>query len=224
MKQSVRITSFGSKLFEDAVQSASKLANFISTDIGGEPSSDWVPARFQKWSALEFSNRYFVHQNSEGDMERAEFGSLIDPDGVLSAIAGEEWVHTEDNQVKFFSRVEDTVGKMSFEEFDPRKFKMGDIVEVQFSIMAFARRGLDAGNNVRLVLRALTLLDDKHAKSARLKRGEVCSPTPKTPLTPSKSLKRAIGYVLDEEQEDDPVNTKRMRELVLVDSQMDAAT
>ena len=46
---------------------------------------------------------------------------------------------------------------------------MGDIVEVQFSMLALSRRGNDGQSHkqrqsVKLVLRALTLLDDRHVK------------------------------------------------------------
>ncbi|KAF7967771.1 hypothetical protein HWV62_33181 [Athelia sp. TMB] len=143
MKQSVRVTGFGNAEFERAVNGAAQLAIFMQKNIEPGSVDSWCPDRFQTWSALEFTNRYFVRQNVEGDMIAIEFGRNVDNDGLLTKIAGEEWVHTEENRVSYFNRIVGEDGKPQYLERDPAAFRMGDIVEIQFSMLAFHRRGKD---------------------------------------------------------------------------------
>lgn len=112
MKQSVRITGFGSEHFERAVSSAANIGVFMQESIDIDLVDKWSPVRFQTWSALEFTNRYFVHQNIEGDMIPVEFGDRVDADGLLAQISGDKWVHTEENVVSYFQRVSKADGNM----------------------------------------------------------------------------------------------------------------
>ena len=111
MKQCVRVTGFGNADFQRAVNGAAQLAVFMRENIDPVSVDDWAPVRFQSWPALEFSNRYFVHQNVEGDMIPVEFGPNVDNEGVLAKIAGEEWVHTDENRVSYLQRIETEDGK-----------------------------------------------------------------------------------------------------------------
>lgn len=46
----------------------------------------------------------------------------------------------------------------------PSDFKIGDLVEAQFSALSVRRRGRDNVHSLKLILRAVTLLDDGHTK------------------------------------------------------------
>ncbi|KAF7984851.1 hypothetical protein HWV62_10809 [Athelia sp. TMB] len=230
MKQCVRVTGFGGAEFDRAVEGAAKLAVFMQENIDPNLVDQWTPEHFQSWSALEFTNRYFVHQNVEGDMVPVEFGPHVDTEGLLAKIAGENWVHTEENVVSYFRRVVNADGTTQYPTCNPVTFKQGDVVEVQFSVLAFKRRGNDTQNraqrhSVKLVLRALTLLDDKHTKfginvlpkDAQKKRQLVTSTIPEAPRTPSRGLKRYVGYDADSIYDDSQIATKKMRELSVQD-------
>ncbi|KAF7968166.1 hypothetical protein HWV62_31706 [Athelia sp. TMB] len=221
MKQSIRLTGFGCKQFQQAVNSAANLVAFMGQNMDDGSIEQWAPVRFQAWPALEFSNRYFVHQNTEGDMVPVAYSENMDPDGVLAEMAGEDWVHTADNQVSFYKRDAVSDEKPRFVPFDPSMFKKGDLVEVQFSMVAVKQRGKDEQHNVRLILRAVAMLDDKLSKDAINKQTVVGSSLPTAPPTPSKSLKRSVGYMHDEDDDQDLGNTKRMRELSISDTRMD---
>ncbi|KAF7981386.1 hypothetical protein HWV62_33875 [Athelia sp. TMB] len=237
MKQCIRITGFGDGEFERAVNGAAQLAIFMQENIDPGSVDSWSPDRFQTWSALEFTNRYFVRQNIEGDMIAVEFGRNVDNEGLLTKIAGTEWVHTEENRVRYFNRVKDEEGKLQYLERDPGAFKMGEIVEIQFSMLAFHRRGKDGRgqpqrHSIKLVLRALTLLDDSYVKvrvvyfektrltmyqDALSKRLKASTTIPPTPSTPSRGLKRYVGYKEDSDEDDSRSPTKKMREMCIDD-------
>ena len=111
LKQVIRLTGFGSDDFEKAVEGIANIATFMGEHLERGDIESWRPERFRCWKALELGNRYFVHQNSEGDMIPVPLPSSIDPDGVLTALAGDEWVHTEENEVSYYRLTVNSDGK-----------------------------------------------------------------------------------------------------------------
>lgn len=111
MKQSIRLTGLGSDQFKSAIDGLANIAIFMGEKLEQGDIESWTPARFRCWQALEVANRYFVHQNSEGDMVSVPLSTDIDPNGVLATLAGDEWVHTEDNIVSYFRLIINSEGK-----------------------------------------------------------------------------------------------------------------
>lgn len=181
MKQSVRITGLGGDDFKRAIQGLAKLGAFMGENLEHGDIENWKSDRFRTWQALDISNRLFTLQNSEGDMSPVPFAVGVDPEGILASIAGDKWVHTEDNAVMYFKLGTRHDGKPKSVVFDliihelthifhrytpikPADFKIGDLVEAQFSPLTVRRRGKNEVHSFKLVLRALTLLDDVYSK------------------------------------------------------------
>ncbi|KAF7983521.1 hypothetical protein HWV62_21068 [Athelia sp. TMB] len=148
-------------------------------------------------------------------MVREPLSAAVDPDGVLARIAEDEWVHTEDNKVSYFRAHCTTEGKAKYTANNPGEFKGGDLVEAQISVIAVKRRGRNKIYSLKLVLRAITLLDDGLTRTARTKR---IQDTARLPMTPVRGIKRTAGYL--DEEEDGQVPTSKMKRLTVNEVEM----
>jgi len=72
---------------------------------------DWAPSNFKIHMTIDISNRYFTpaHDTSQQD-EQVPFGMAIDPDHLLTVAMGNDFVHTEDNEVKYYKAHKNTQG------------------------------------------------------------------------------------------------------------------
>lgn len=146
---------------------------------GGTSSAPLQPSAFGQHEALTFENRLFTLCNREGDTSvSVPFSDHLDPLGDLQKVSLEGLKHLEENVVRYLRRVEED-DKIKFALFffffftqslihlifrfidwAPERFRLGDIVEVQFSIVEFSKKGRKEFVP-RLALRTITLIDDK---------------------------------------------------------------
>ncbi|KAF7978621.1 hypothetical protein HWV62_45103 [Athelia sp. TMB] len=217
IKQTIRLTGFGAEEFQKAFSGIANIATLMGEHLEHGDIETWKPERYKVWQALDIGNRYFLHQNTEGDAVGVSLPSNVDPDGVLASMAGDKWVHTEDNQVKYFGMLTSDTGKIKYAPIDPSEFKLGDIVEAQFSAVAVRRRGKEEVYTLKLVLRALTMLDATHTKAARANR---LRQAVRSPQTPSRGIKRTVGYLNDSDDGDEAssVPTAKMTRLSVSDT------
>ncbi|KAF7985752.1 hypothetical protein HWV62_345 [Athelia sp. TMB] len=212
MKQTVRLTGFGCEEFKKSVDAIASIAIMMGENVERGDLESWTPVRFRNWQALDIGNRYFVYQHIEGDAVAIPMPASVDPDGVLASIAGEKWVYTEENEVSYFRMRINGDGKAKYTTSIPSEFKVGDLVEAQFSVLAVRRRGKENIYSLKLVLRALTLLDDTHGKTARAKRMHQAV---RFTNVAQRGIKRTIGYMDDEEDDDGDVPTSKMTKLTV---------
>ncbi|KAF7981291.1 hypothetical protein HWV62_34205 [Athelia sp. TMB] len=217
LKQTIRLTGFGSAEFQQAVSGIANIATLMGDNLERGDIESWKPERYRTWQTLDIGNRYFRRQNNEGDAVPISLPRNVDPDGILAKLAGDEWVHTEDNEVRYFGLVPSVAGKPKYEPIDPSEFKLGDIVEVQCSAVGIRRRGREEVYNLRLVLRALTLLDASHGKAARANRMQQAI---QSPQSPARGIKRTVGYLDDDSDHDEEnsVPTAKMTKLTVNDA------
>ena len=62
----------------------------------------WVPSAFQGHPSIDVGNRYFTPRQHALQNLQISFRPAIDPDNILSESMGEEFVHTEDNEVEYY--------------------------------------------------------------------------------------------------------------------------
>ena len=62
----------------------------------------WVPSTFQGHPSVDVGNRYFTPLQHALQDRQISFNPAIDPDNILSEALGEEFVHTEDNEVEYY--------------------------------------------------------------------------------------------------------------------------
>ncbi|PBK86486.1 hypothetical protein ARMGADRAFT_1035376 [Armillaria gallica] len=80
--------------------------------------------------------------------------------GVLARLASTNMIHTEDNIVKYYWGMLDG-RKKRYIPAKPQSFRLGDIAEVQCSVVFMKSKG--GSVKMKLILRALALVNCEHA-------------------------------------------------------------
>ena len=62
----------------------------------------WVPSTFQGYPSIDVGNQYFTPRQHALQDHQISFSPAIDPDNILSEAMGEEFLHTEDNEVEYY--------------------------------------------------------------------------------------------------------------------------
>jgi hypothetical protein len=167
------LTGLSSPKFNDAIQSIRAIEDMFRQQIVDRNMEVWVPSAFQGHPSIDVGNRYFTPRQHALQDRHISFSSAIDPDNILTEAMGEEFVHTEDNEVEYYeARKEGRGTKWVFDyqcneqnpkyacrhyEINPNAIRVGDIVEVQISFEGIRLKG--NRSKMAIILRAITLLD-----------------------------------------------------------------
>ncbi|KAJ7048184.1 hypothetical protein C8F01DRAFT_1258876 [Mycena amicta] len=111
------------------------------------------------------NTRYFTRSRTEiPDEVKVSFSDLIDPKGVLASLRTENLDHCFDNAVQYLQYADN-----QFATANPGTFKPYDLVQASFAINVF-RTYTDGAPKfaVKLVLRAVSLLDSTFSKERQL--------------------------------------------------------
>jgi hypothetical protein len=103
MRQSVMLTGLSSAKFNDALASMRAIEDMFRQMVPHGTMDDWAPSSFRGHTTIDISNRYFTpaHRASQDD-EQVLFSVAVDPDRILSMAMGNEFIHTEDNEVEYY--------------------------------------------------------------------------------------------------------------------------
>jgi hypothetical protein len=96
------LTGLSSPKFNDAVLSLHEIENIFRQQAVDGNMEVWAPSAFQGHLSIDIGNRYFTPRQHALQERHISFSSAIDPDNILSEAMGEEFVHTEDNQVEYY--------------------------------------------------------------------------------------------------------------------------
>ncbi|KAJ6464408.1 hypothetical protein C8R45DRAFT_939926 [Mycena sanguinolenta] len=182
--QHVTIVGYNSAQFKSAVANMETIAFEMSRSFKNDELCLWRPGSGEGEVGLSVSAncRYFtVGPNVPAD-HKAVFDPLTDPRKHLESMLSSAVHYTFDNVVTYLA-----LAKGEYAFYPPESFKVGDIVEVGFTITVWK---LAADNNgakftTNLVLRTLTLLDgaltrkaalDRSAAAARANRQQQAAP------------------------------------------------
>ncbi|KAK0445728.1 hypothetical protein EV421DRAFT_1902096 [Armillaria borealis] len=188
LSQYVRISGMGSIAFEDTIIALKGIQQLGEREFQEGDLEEWTQFTMQGHDVIEFSNRYFTPRSQAIDGDSVRFPMDVDPNGVPQKMAGTQWIHAEDNEVRYYRGVIDG-GKKRYMVGKPQTFRVGDIVEIQTS-MVFVKdkRGLV---KMKTILRAIALKADRDRKQYM----------GSTPTTSSSRMKRKIGFEDDEEED-----------------------
>ena len=78
------------------------IEDIFRRQVVGRNMEAWVPSGFQGHLSMDVSNRYFTPCQHALQDPHISFNPVIDPDNILSQAMGEEFVHTEDNEVEYY--------------------------------------------------------------------------------------------------------------------------
>ena len=96
------LTGLSSPKFNDAILSIHAIEDIFRQQVVDQNMEAWVPSSFQGHPAIDVGNRYFTPRQHALQDRHISFSPAIDPDNILSAAMGEEFVHTEDNEVEYY--------------------------------------------------------------------------------------------------------------------------
>ncbi|KAF8902347.1 hypothetical protein CPB84DRAFT_1846289 [Gymnopilus junonius] len=194
LKQRVTLVGLGSMTFQRAIENIVVLHTHMGRYAGAEKLDKCgALGTVNSMQSIEASNRYFTPKIQAKDcMKGVPFASGVDPKGWLAKAGGKDLLHLEDNVVRFYERVKGREGgEWNFVETEPVKFQVGDIVEIQVSIVAVPQ--CDHKLKSMLILRAVTLLDGSFTQEAdriRIHDKHTSLVQQAKPVT----LKRRVGY------------------------------
>ena len=96
------LTGLSSPKFDDAIQSMHAIEDIFRRQAVDGTMEMWAPSAFQGHPSIEVGNRYFTPRQHALQDRQISFSLIVDPDNVLSEAMGEEFVHTEDNEVEYY--------------------------------------------------------------------------------------------------------------------------
>ncbi|KAF7970271.1 hypothetical protein HWV62_24456 [Athelia sp. TMB] len=201
MQQAFTLTGCDSAQFNTAIEGAFSIAEFLA--LQQSDMEVWKPKQLGSDLTIDISNRLFVRQNRDNEHKPVAMDRSVDPHGTLQKVANGEYVHTEDCVVRYFIRSENEDGTISYNKAESSIFNMGDIVEAQCSFIAIPTR--KGPYHMKIILRALTMLNSEFSKAARLAQWKyiVASPRVADSNTQKVVHRRNVGYDGDAENEDE---------------------
>ncbi|KAI0346337.1 hypothetical protein BDW22DRAFT_1302883, partial [Trametopsis cervina] len=203
-KQSVVLTGLGSDRFDDCGRAVMEIHSYFSTVLPPDTLLPWNIIRDEGNICLEFANRYFASMDlSMPEQQAIEFSKATDPNRVLENLAS-DLIHTDDNEVLYFERFSTAEPlyvyiSQVYVACDPIGVRLGQLVEVQ---VAFCTVPISKGRHLMLSkLRSVCILS-RDVQSVRRRdildlqdmNHEAFSIGKRVPISPTKKLKRRVGY------------------------------
>ena len=102
LRQSMMLTGLSSPKFMDTITSIHAIQDMFQQQAVDGNMDAWVPSSFQGHPSVDVSNRYFTPSQHALQERHISFSTAIDPDNILAQAMGEEFVHTEDNEVEYY--------------------------------------------------------------------------------------------------------------------------
>ena len=103
------LTGLSSAKFNDAIMSIRAIEDTFRGQVVRNMEV-WVPSTFQGHPSIDVGNRYFTPRQHAFQERHISFSAAIDPDNILSEAMGEEFVHTEDNEVEYYEACKEGKG------------------------------------------------------------------------------------------------------------------
>jgi hypothetical protein len=101
----------GTPLFDTCMENMAQGYALLARNV---PSTCLAPNTvrdtFDGSSSLNLANRYFTPKRDAPSAKPIPFSHEVDPQGILTAVGGETYIHTEENVVNYYKRTTDADG------------------------------------------------------------------------------------------------------------------
>ncbi|PBK65102.1 hypothetical protein ARMSODRAFT_978521 [Armillaria solidipes] len=184
LSQSVQLVGLGSNMFDNVVAAIKEIQVMGEREFREGEMEEWKPTMAKEFVTVDLTN----------DEEGIPISQDVNPAGILAKMAQHRWIHTEDNVVRYYRGTLDDEGKKRYVPAKPQMFRVGDIVEVQCSLVFMKTN--EGAVRMKLILRALALVNSNHSSKANADRRNAVNTQSPSILR----MKRKIGF---EEEEDD---------------------
>lgn len=111
MSQSIGVVGLNTASFTEAYDGVYVIAERMSRYLEDSVVPTWDDKQYLGFPGLRSSNRYFSWKGSNGQSPAVPFTSNVDPSNYLQTMAGDNFVHTKDNEVIYRSCIMDDDGK-----------------------------------------------------------------------------------------------------------------
>ncbi|KAF4586268.1 hypothetical protein EYR38_010543 [Pleurotus pulmonarius] len=165
-RQHVKLAGLGAPSFDRAIQQLVGTTQQFNRFFEPGEWIDWTPPKTDDgFVALEANCRYFTPMRFSEDHVDVPFDVTVDPQHHLERSKDGQFIHTADNIVEFYQKND---VDNSYDTFDPKGFRDGDIVAAHVAFLAVKIKGQASGERkgaresekyqMLVVLRGLTLL------------------------------------------------------------------
>lgn len=101
IRQAVTLTGLSTATFQQGVNNVAHAYMMFMNNFPDGIIESWQTSMFEGHVALEMYARYFTERRLAPQESHLEYGYMVDPDGVLSAIQGSDFIHGPDNYVEY---------------------------------------------------------------------------------------------------------------------------
>ncbi|KAJ7251670.1 hypothetical protein C8J57DRAFT_1238498 [Mycena rebaudengoi] len=166
--QHATIVGLGTEKFEKAMDKIAQVAVEVELAFEDNNVEPWTPSggADELGDTLQTSCRFFTLSKEAPTVQIVVFDKHVDPAGVLTNTLAKGIFHCVDNEVSYMNM---EGGRLVPK--NPSAFRIGDIVELGFSVVAF-KGSQEARAVVKLVMRSLIFLDGSHTRAERLRYKE----------------------------------------------------
>ena len=114
MRQSVQVTGLGNTSFENLLADIARIQALFKRAAGPFLQDEAAVSQFEEFAAIDASNRYFNPRTTSGRNQEDEcpITSDIDPKGYLKKAAGDLFVHTKENKVRYYEKHKGKAGEI----------------------------------------------------------------------------------------------------------------
>ena len=231
MQQSITITGLKEPMFAKAIDELTSIQNLFVHWVNKDDLELWQPPNYNNLPSVKFSNWYFTHWSKDLHASAIILGHNVDLLGKLTALAGREFFHGEDNVMRYqakskeltkyiFTLIKAMIHILNRLPHDRLKsialcrIQISNIVEVLMSILFILIRNHKF--KMAIKLRGILILDTTYTNVSICKRYSVIPQilnhvnfkdayTRRTKIiTPPKS--RGLKWKLDYEEDEDDDN------------------
>ncbi|KAJ7764351.1 hypothetical protein B0H16DRAFT_1454891 [Mycena metata] len=188
--QRAEICGMNTQTFEEALNKLHGSHEKFQQYFGGQSILKISPQNSQFGRSIATGNRIFTMRSDYPNEQSSSFEPGVDPMGALERLTSTEIFHSPDNVVKYFRRTKSNKECTTYEEWYPGPFKIGDIVELQASLVAVQM--VDNGVKITCRLHAISLLNNmftRRSQEATLRRA-----ASRRPPAATVAIRRRIGH------------------------------
>lgn len=111
IRQSVSLTGVGIDNFEIQGQCVRRVEELLARDFKEGEMDKWTTSNMYGYVSIDMGNRYFSAAKECSCLQALTMDNTIDPKGHLRAAAGTDYIHVQENEVKYFELLVNTGDK-----------------------------------------------------------------------------------------------------------------
>lgn len=113
MTQSISVTGFGGASFQQVFQGMFVIAEHLGRHLPNDSAPSCKVQKYHGQDAIHGSNHYLTWKAAAGAGVSIPFAPQVDPFQTLHKIAGNKYIHTEENHVEYMVCSELESGKVT---------------------------------------------------------------------------------------------------------------